>query len=131
MYEPLYVAMSAGHPLAARDRITATDVSAWPWISVHEGFPLTGVLTAIAALAGRPLDVRHRINEFTVVASVVAAGDALALLPGRTTAPDPRLVLRPLADLPAGRYIDVLTRPETLHRRSVRDVLEALRAVAR
>ncbi|MEV4345040.1 LysR family transcriptional regulator [Actinoplanes sp. NPDC049596] len=129
--EPLYVAMSAGHPLAARDRLTAADVSAWPWISVHEGFPLTGILTAIEAAAGRPLDIRHRINEFTVVASVVAAGDALALLPAYTTAPDPRLALRPLADLPATRQIDVLTRPETLHRASVRSVLEALRAVSR
>ncbi|WP_433379830.1 LysR family transcriptional regulator [Actinoplanes sp. CA-142083] len=130
IHEPLYVAMSAGHPLAARDRLAAADVSAWPWISVHEGFPLTGLLTAIAAVAGRPLDIRHRINEFTVAASVVAAGEALALLPGHTTTPDPRLVLRPLADLPAGRYIDVLTRPETLHRASVRAVLDALRAIA-
>jgi DNA-binding transcriptional LysR family regulator len=131
IHEPLYVAMSADHPLAARDRLTAADVSTWPWISVHDGFPLTGVLTAIAALAGRPLDVRHRINEFTVAASVVAAGEALSLLPGHTTAPDPRLVLRPLADLPAGRHIDVLARPETLHRASVRAVLDTLRAITR
>ena len=128
--EPLYVAMAADHPLAARDRLGAVEASAWPWISVHEGFPLTGILTAIAAVAGRPLDIRHRINDFTVAASVVAAGETLALLPGRTTVPDPRIVLRPLADLSAGRHIDVLTRPETLHRASVRTVLDALRAVA-
>jgi len=129
-HEPLYVAMAARHPPAAPDPPTAADVSAWPWISVHDGFALTGVLTAIAALAGRPLDIRHRINEFTVAASVVATGEALALLPGHTTAPDPRLVLRPLADLPAGRHIDVLTRPETLHRTAARTVLEALRGIA-
>ena len=130
LHEPLYVAMSADHPLAARDRLGASEVSAWPWISVQDGFPLTGVLTAIAAVAGRPLDVRHRINDFTVAASIVAAGESLALLPGHTTVPDPRLVLRPLADLSAGRHIDVLTRPETLHRASVRAVLDALRAIA-
>ncbi|XVV10021.1 LysR family transcriptional regulator [Actinoplanes sp. CA-131856] len=128
--EPLYVAMSAHHPLTARERLTAADVSAWPWISVHDGFPLTGLLTAIAAAAGHPLDIRHRINEFTVAASVVAAGEALALLPGHTTPPDPRLALRPLADLPAVRHIDVLTRPETLHRAPVRSVLDALREIA-
>ncbi|MFC4066476.1 LysR family transcriptional regulator [Actinoplanes subglobosus] len=149
--EPLYVAMSAGHPLATRSPITAarspitaagsplpaaglpvtaTDAAAWPWISVHDGFPLTGVLTAIAAAAGRPLEIRHRINEFTVAASVVAAGEVLALLPGRTTTPDPRLVLRPLAGIPAVRHIDVLTRPETLHRAAVRTVLETLRTIA-
>ncbi|MEV0903024.1 LysR family transcriptional regulator [Actinoplanes sp. NPDC049802] len=130
IHEPLYVAMSADHPLAGLERLTAADVSTYPWISVHTGFPLEGVLTAIAAAAGRPLDITHRINEFTVAGSVVAAGAALALLPGRTTIPDPRLVLRPLADLPAGRYIDVLTRPETLHRAAVRLVLDTLREIA-
>lgn len=130
VHEPLYVAMPAGHRLAARTRLTAADVSTEQWISVHDGFPLEGVLTAIAAAAGRPLDVVHRINDFTVAAGVVAAGGGLALLPGYTSVPDPRLVLRPLADLPAGRYIDVLTRPETLHRATVRAVLEVLRGIA-
>lgn len=130
IWEPLYVAMPAGHPLAGRDPLTAADVAGAPWISVHRGFPLAGVLTAIGAAAGRPLNVTHRINDFTVAASVVASGAALALLPGRTTVPDPRLALRPLADLPAGRHIDVLARPEALHRAAVRTVLEALRAVA-
>ncbi|GIE89009.1 LysR family transcriptional regulator [Actinoplanes regularis] len=131
IYEPLYVAMAADSPLAARARLTAVDVAGEPWISVHEGFPVGGVLTAIAAAAGRPLDIVHRVNEFTVTASMVAAGAGLALLPGHTTVPDPRLVLRPLADLPAGRHIDVLTRPETLHRAAVRTVLDALREVSR
>ncbi|SDS77660.1 LysR family transcriptional regulator [Actinoplanes derwentensis] len=129
MTEPLYVAMSADHPLSARDPLRATDVSTWPWISVHTGFPLEGVLTAIAATAGRPLDVRHRINDFGVAACLVAAGDVLALLPGRLTVADPRLVLRPLADLPAARHIDVLARPETLHRAAVRTVLDTLREI--
>ncbi|BEL03226.1 LysR family transcriptional regulator [Actinoplanes sichuanensis] len=128
--EPLYVAMSADHPLAQRPRLTAADVVGWPWISVHEGFPLEGVLTAIAAAAGRPLDIRHRINEFTVTASVVAAGEVLALLPGRTTTPHPQLMLRPLADIPAARHIDILTRPESLHRAAVRTVLETLKSIA-
>jgi DNA-binding transcriptional LysR family regulator len=128
--EPLYVAMSADHPLAARDRLAAADVAGWPWISVHEGFPLAEVLTAIAAAAGRPLEIRHRINEFTVAASVVAAGEVLALLPGRTTSPDPRLALRPLAGIPAARHIDVLARPETLHRAAVRTVLDTLTSIA-
>lgn len=128
--EPLYVAMSAGHPLAGSAAISAADAAGWPWISVHDGFPLTGVLAAIAAAAGRPLEIRHRINEFTVAASVVAAGEVLALLPGRTTTPDPRLALRPLAGIVAARQIDVLTRPETLHRAAVRTVLETLQAIA-
>ncbi|GGR59596.1 LysR family transcriptional regulator [Actinoplanes ianthinogenes] len=131
VYEPLYVAMAADSPLAGKPQLTAADVAGEPWVSVHEGFPVEGVLAAIGSAAGRPLDIVHRINEFTVTASMVAAGVALALLPGYTTVPDPRLVLRPLADLPAGRHIDVLTRPETLHRAAVRRVLDALREVSR
>jgi DNA-binding transcriptional LysR family regulator len=129
VHEPLYVAVPATSPLAHAERLTAADVATQPWISVHDGFPLQGTLAAIAAAAGRPLDVTHRINEFTVAASVVASGAALALLPGYTTLPDPRVVLRPLDDLPAGRRIDVLTRPETLNRASVQAVLHALRAI--
>jgi DNA-binding transcriptional LysR family regulator len=128
--EPLYVAMSADHPLAARDRLTAAEAGAWPWISVHEGFPLEGVLAAIGAASGRPLEIRHRINEVTVAGSVVAASEVLALLPALTTVRDPDLVLKPLADVPAAaRHIDVLTRPETLHRAAVRTVLETLRTL--
>lgn len=124
--EPLYVALPAASPLAHLGRLTAADVSTQPWISVHDGFPVQGTLAAIAATAGQPLNITHRINEFTVAASVVASGAALALLPGYTTTPDPRVVLRPLADLPAGRRIDVLTRPETPSRASVKAVLQAL-----
>lgn len=129
LYEPLYVAVPATSALAGKEPLTVADVSTQPWVSVHDGFPLQGTLAALAAAAGRPLTVAHRINEFSVAASVVATGAALALLPGYTTRPDPAVVLRPLVDLPAGRHIDVLTRPETPHRASVQLVLQALQAV--
>ncbi|MCO8277722.1 LysR family transcriptional regulator [Actinoplanes sp. TRM 88003] len=129
-HEPLYVALPASHRLASHTTLTAADVAAEPWISVRPGFPLEGVLTAIAAAAGRPLDITHRVNEFSVVAAIVAAGGGLALLPGHTSRPGPDVVLRPLADLPAGRHIDVLARPENLHRAAVRTVLNALRELA-
>ena len=130
VHEPLYVALPAGHRLATQESLTAADVAGEPWICVHEGFPLEGVLTAVAAAAGRPLQIVHRVNEFTVVTAIVAAGGGLALLPGYTSPPHPGVLLRPLADLPAGRHIDVLTRPESLHRVAVRTVLGALREIA-
>jgi DNA-binding transcriptional LysR family regulator len=130
IHEPLYVALPAGHRLAAQTSLTAEEVAAEPWICVREGFPLEGVLTAIAAAAGRPVEIVHRVNEFTVVAAIVAAGGGLALLPGYTSRPEPGVVLRPLADLPAGRHIDVLARPESLHRIAVRTVLGALQEIA-
>lgn len=128
--EPLLVAHAADHRLAGLPELRVADVAGERWISVHEGFPIAGVLDGLAAAARRPLDVVHRINEFAVAASVVASGDAVALLPARTTRPEAGVVLRPLADLSVHRTIDVLARPEALARRGVRTTLRALRSVA-
>lgn len=130
--EPLDIALPAAHPLAARDRITARDLADERWVSVHPGFPLAGVLDHLAARLGRPLDIAHRINEFSVTAEVVRAGAAIAVLP-RTTGLPPAvdgLVLRPLADVALVRHVDALARPDALAYASVRSVLRALRTVA-
>ncbi|MFE2097429.1 LysR family transcriptional regulator, partial [Streptomyces sp. NPDC059468] len=81
LHEPLDVAMPAGHPLAAKRRVTPRDVADLPWITVHDGFPVMATIEAIAAVAGRRLRLAHRINEFAVVAEVVAAVGVFALMP--------------------------------------------------
>ncbi|MFF4832929.1 LysR family transcriptional regulator [Streptomyces sp. NPDC001315] len=129
--EPLDVAMPAGHPLAAKRRVTPRDVADEPWITVHEGFPVLATVEAIAAAAGRRLRLAHRINEFTVVADVVAAGGGIALMPRWTMRPHPALVLRPLSGVQARRHIDALCRPERTARTAVRTVLTELRRAAR
>jgi DNA-binding transcriptional LysR family regulator len=129
LVEPLHVALAADHPLAGRERITVADVAGERWISVHEGFPLAGALDVVAAAARQPLDVVHRINEVFVAAAVVASGDALALLPARTTRPEPGIVVRALADVSVNRRVDALLRPEALARRGVRTVLDALQTL--
>ncbi|MCW2678334.1 MAG: LysR family transcriptional regulator [Modestobacter sp.] len=130
--EPLDVAVPAGHPLAAQATVTAAEVAGYPWLSVHDGFPLGGVLAAIAAAAGRPLDVVHRINELAVAGTVVAASDVLALMPRHLMAGalHPGVVLRPLADLSPARDVDVLCRTETLAHTGARDVLTALTSLS-
>ncbi|MHC3469711.1 LysR family transcriptional regulator [Streptomyces sp. 7R007] len=128
--EPLDVAMPAGHPLAAKPRVTPRDVADQPWITVHDGFPVMAVIDAIAAAAGRRLHLAHRINEFAVVAEAVAAGGGIALMPRWTMRPHPALVLRPLTGVQARRHIDALHRPERTARKAVRTVLTALREAA-
>ena len=132
LYEPLDVALHVGHPLAGRSSVSVADIADEPWIAGHPGFPLAEAVNVVAASAGHPLRIEHRINEFFVAASVVASGSAIALLPRYTRAPAPGsgLVLLPIDDLRVGRQIDVLSRPETLLRASVRLVLGELRAVA-
>jgi DNA-binding transcriptional LysR family regulator len=126
LHEPLDVALPRTHRLAAKRRLTPADVAGEPWITVHDGFPLFATITAIGAAAGRPLDIVHRINEFTVAAEVVAAGAGLALMPRWTTRPPAGVALRPLAGVHARRHVDALSRPERTMRRSVRTVLAQL-----
>ena len=129
--EPLDVAMPAGHPLAAKRRVTPRDVADEPWITVHDGFPVLAVIEAIAAAAGRRPHLAHRINEFAVVAEVVAAGGGIALMPRWTMRPHPALVLKPLSGVQARRHIDALYRPERTARTAVRTVLTELRRAVR
>jgi DNA-binding transcriptional LysR family regulator len=129
--EPLDVAMPAGHPLAAKRRVTPLDVADEPWITVHDGFPVLATVEAIAAAVGKRLHLAHRINEFAVAAEVVAAGGGLALMPRWTTRPHPALVLKPLSGVRAKRHIDALHRPERTARTTVRTVLMELQEAAR
>ena len=130
--EPLDIALHAEHPLAARAQLDLDDLTDQEWVSVHEGFPLAGVLDHLAARAGRPFRIAHRINEFSVTAEVVRTGAAIAIMP-RTTASSlavDGLVLRPLAGIELVRHVDVLARPDALAYTSVRSVLRALQVVA-
>lgn len=130
--EPLDIALHAEHPLANRAQIDLDDLVDEDWVSVHQGFPLAGVLDHLAARAGRPFRIAHRINEFSVTAEVVRAGAAIAIMP-RTTASSlavDGLLLRPLAGIELVRHLDVLARPDALAYTSVRRVLRALQVVA-
>ncbi|WP_158375128.1 LysR family transcriptional regulator [Cellulosimicrobium cellulans] len=127
--EPLDVALPPGHPLAARATVTPGDLADEPWIAVQAGFPVAGVLDAVGAVAGQPLRIVQRFNDFGVVEALVAAGHGVSLLP-RHTAGRRGAVLVPLAGVRAGRRVDALVRPERAARRVVREVLDALRAEA-
>jgi DNA-binding transcriptional LysR family regulator len=130
LHEPLDIALPVGHPLAAKARLTPSDVADEAWITVHDGFPLMATVEAVAAAAGRRPHLAHRINEFAVVAEVVAAGGGIALMPRWTTRPHPQVTLRPLTGVHARRHIDALHRPERTARAAVRTVLAHLRDAA-
>ncbi len=127
--EPLDVALAPDHPLAARAVLTPADLADQDWIAVREGFPVAGVLDAVAAAAGTPLRVVQRFNDFGVVEALVAAGHGVSLLP-RHTAGRRGARLVPLAGVRAGRRVDALLRRDRAERRVVRRVLDALRAEA-
>nr|WP_202512544.1 LysR family transcriptional regulator [Streptomyces sp. SID3343] len=130
-HEPLDIALPAEHRLAKKSSLTPEDVVGERWVTSRGGFSPHDVTSAVAALAGRPAEVVHLINDYGGVAEVVAAGDAIGVLPRYTSgrANDPRIVLRPLPGLRISRSIDILARPESLRRRSVQEVVAALERV--
>ena len=130
LHEPLDVALPIGHPLTAKPRLSPHDVADQPWITVKDGFPLMAIIDAIASVAGRRLDIAHRINDFTVSAEAVAAGAGIGLMPRWTARAHPDVVLRPLSGVQAHRDIDVLHRPERTARKAVQTVLAELRRAA-
>lgn len=130
--EPLDLAVRAGHPLAGSGPVTAAELDGVEWISVHQDFPLADSLSRISALGGHEAVVRHQVNDFAVVAALLAVSDCVALLPRHTGQPYlAQVCLRPLSpELAVQRRIDILARPETLHRAAVRTVLAALQQQA-
>ncbi|MBM7412057.1 DNA-binding transcriptional LysR family regulator [Clavibacter michiganensis] len=132
LLEPLDVALHAGHPLASSAGITPEMLRDERWISTHAGFPLAGVLDHLGALIGQAPRVVHRVNEFSVAAQIVRAGDAIAVMPRTTGAPlaVDGMVLRPVVGPTLVRHVDVLARPDALAQAPVRVVLAALRKVA-
>lgn len=130
LHEPLDVAVPADHPLASKRSLSPRDVASEPWITVHDGFPLMATIEAIGAAANHRLELVHRVNEFTVVAELVAAGAGLALIPRWTARPHPGVALRPMRGVHTRRHIDALHRPERTARRAVRTTLANLETAA-
>ena len=128
--EPLDVALPVANPLAARTAIAAADLAGLEWIGVPEGFPFDAVRIGIEQAAGSALRVTQRIRDNRVVAALVEAGLGLALLPRFSTRPSAGLVLRPLRDVPAARFVVAMCRPDRAERAAVRRVLDVLRQVA-
>ncbi|WP_138443696.1 LysR family transcriptional regulator [Sinomonas susongensis] len=129
--EPFDVAVPASHPLAAFASLRPDDVAGEPWVSSRPGYSPADVLAAIGAVASRAPEVAHRINDYSSVASVVAGGGVLGLLPRYTAAIGlpPGVVLRPLEGITTRRSIDLLIRPENARRRSVQIVADVLRTL--
>lgn len=129
--EPLDVAVPASHPLASRTSVTPQDVVGERWVTSRVGYSPDDVLRAVSAVAKRPIEVQHRINDYGAVSAVVAAGGVLGMLPRFTSrgVDDHDIVRVPLRGVSTHRMIDLLARPENLRRRSVRLTVDALQRV--
>lgn len=134
LQEPIDVAIHREHPLANQQTVSLADLVGETWVAAHEGFALEPLLVqAMFASAGTPIQITHRVNEFNLVAAIIAETRMVGLLP-RYTGLIPyfreHVVLRPIQSLALGRHIDVLTRPEAQSRVSTRSVIERIVKIA-
>lgn len=129
--EPFDVVLPAAHPLANRAVLRPQDVVGERWATSRSGYSPADLLTAVSMVTSEKPRVAHRVNDFSTVASIVAGGGVLGLLPRylATAALPPGVLLKPLDGIRTRRKIELLSRPENSARRSVGLVAEALRTV--
>ena len=116
LQEPIDLAIHREHPLAKQATVSLAELAEETWVAAHEGFALEPLIVqTLSASAGTPIQYTHRVNEFNMVAGIIAETRHVGLLP-RYTGLIPyfrdQVVLRPIEGLVLGRHIDILTRPE-------------------
>ena len=103
-----------------------------PWAVGKEGTHYAElVLRACRALGGFEPDVRHRSNDLLMLLALVAAGQAVTLLPDLVS-PDrePQVVARDVADEPLTRTVFSAIRRGSARRPALMALRAALRATA-
>ncbi|MFT4083692.1 MAG: LysR family transcriptional regulator [Nocardioides sp.] len=127
--EPLDIAMRAGHPLAARERLRPTDLIAPEWYGVPLGYPFDAVRLAVEEATGRRVRVVQRLRDNRLIEALVTGSDRIAVLPRFTTPTDGRLQLRPVVGIATARYVYAVARPDKAERLAVRRALEVFAQV--
>ncbi len=129
MREPIDVLVAPDHRLARSGAVVPAELADEEWLSVRGGFPVDDVLRSIATVTGVQPRITQRLNDFSVIEAMVAAGCGIALMP-RFAVRDPNLVMLRLAGVRAARLYDLATRPHADRRPAVAAVLSAFRAAA-
>jgi DNA-binding transcriptional LysR family regulator len=130
MDDPVFAILPATHALALRSappRCDLAELAGERWVA---GCPRCRAhLLALAARAGFEPDVRHDTDDYVVVQNLVAAGLAVALLPGLALAAstDPRVVAVRLAGDPH-RRVTLVQHRESMHAPAVLAGRQALSA---
>ncbi|WP_347039470.1 LysR family transcriptional regulator [Glutamicibacter halophytocola] len=132
-FEPLDIAIHKDHPLAEFDELSPEQVIDERWVVSRSGYSPADVLETIAALAGKAPQIEHRVNDYATAGALVEASDCLGILPRFTARKtlDESVTLRPIKGINSGRQIDLLLRAEHLHRKTVNDVIEAIRSTVK
>jgi DNA-binding transcriptional LysR family regulator len=133
--DPLVIVLPEAHPLAAADADTVplAALAGEPWATPRSGTAFDeSMVRACRALGGFEPDRRHRSNDLAVLEQLVAAGEAVALLPslgrpGRV----PGVAVRHPAEARLDRSIFLAVRRSCAGRAALKAVADALGEQAR
>ncbi|MFF4171134.1 LysR family transcriptional regulator [Streptomyces sp. NPDC001744] len=130
--DPLDVALSAGHPLAAVPGLRLADLAAEPWIYGGSG-PWSAITTAACEAAGFVPEQAHSASGWTAILAMVEAGMGVALVPRMASAErrgGTGVVLRALAADQPRRHVVAAVRSGAEEGPAVARVLTALQWAA-
>jgi DNA-binding transcriptional LysR family regulator len=127
------VALPAQHALAARRTVELADLAGDTWILGALGGPCGQVSLSACAAAGFSPDVRHRVNDWGTVLTLVAAGCGVSLVPGLAmpAGPPPGVVVRAVnAPVRPARNVYAAVRSGSQESPAMMTVIDALKAEA-
>src|SRR6478735_6294409 len=128
--DPMDAVLQVGHPLARETGVRLETLSSEVWVGSDIGDPCSQILQAVCAAAGFSPDIAHRCAEWGVVASLVAAGCGVALIPRLAQPLHDDVVVCPVVGTPATRQIFAAVRAGAQSDPVVAAVLATLVAVA-
>jgi DNA-binding transcriptional LysR family regulator len=116
--EPVLLACLPGHPLAARDSVTAGDLAGEPFVDFSPGWGTRTIADQVFATAGIERATGIEVADGSIHSALVHAGLGIAILPrslikpaGLTGVPlRPATTFRVALVVPAGRLLSPVTR---------------------
>jgi DNA-binding transcriptional LysR family regulator len=129
--DPVAIALPVGHPAARRhrDAVPLAELANAAWVTGHPeaGWDAVTVRTC-RELGGFDPDIRHRTNDSVISLALVAAGQALTLMPRMVGLDDrPGVAVRAIAEGEVDRMIFMATRAADAQRPSVQALRDAIR----
>jgi DNA-binding transcriptional LysR family regulator len=132
--EPVLAVLPEDHPAARRHRgaVPLAELAGGTWATGHGGTPWEEATARTCRdRGGFDPDIRHRTNDSVTSLALVAAGQAVTLLPELVRPGDhPGVTARAIAEGPVERTIFLATRAADRRRPSVQALTAAVRAAA-
>ena len=129
--DPLYLALPADHPLAAKPRVRMTDVESEPWIQGTTVCACRRHLQTACANAGFEPRIVYESDDFQVVQGLVAAGVGVALIPGLALVSERSdVAIRSVGPKPPMRKILAAALANGYRSPAVTEMLEIMKAIA-